>query len=329
MSEWQHTDERGRPVFDDDRLLAWALGLDDDPELEASARQDNALRRRGDAVQADVAVLREQLDAAVPDPNESYADPADPRWSGLRDYFAAPSEKATRSRTSRWLRVLAPAAAAAVVIAAGAGIIASQMGPGGGTAGDAGGGTAGIEKSRQPADCGSAEPGLVWSGTGDEQKDLETQRTSSLAKQAERFTVVVVARAAKAVGDVQRFTVVRELKGHADDVLRLDVVTRPAKSGALHLLFLDPLTSPEPAATAISPATPQAANDSEKSAITSPSTDQAPSSAGSSSPATTTAPSPGRTVTVLPGPLAFRFAGAKAIVRRLPQGYDVTELRLP
>ncbi len=48
MSEWRRTDELGQPVFDDDRLLALALGLSDDPELEAAAGRDAALRRRLD-----------------------------------------------------------------------------------------------------------------------------------------------------------------------------------------------------------------------------------------------------------------------------------------
>ena len=43
----------GAPIFDDDRLLALALDLDDDPELVAAAAADEGLRRRLDAVRAD------------------------------------------------------------------------------------------------------------------------------------------------------------------------------------------------------------------------------------------------------------------------------------
>ena len=47
------------PEFpDDDRLLAYVLGLDDDPELEAAAAADEELRRR-------INLLRDQMAEAT------------------------------------------------------------------------------------------------------------------------------------------------------------------------------------------------------------------------------------------------------------------------
>ena len=107
------------PAFDDDRLLAFALGLDDDPELVAAAAADEGLRHRLDAVHAEVEQVGAQVRAAVPDPDEDYTDPSDPRWAGLQQFFAARRPARTRSRASLWLRVLAPAAVILVAVAVG------------------------------------------------------------------------------------------------------------------------------------------------------------------------------------------------------------------
>ena len=329
MSEWRRTDEQGQPVFDDDRLLALALGLDDDPELEAAAGRDDALRRRLDEMRADVAAVGGRLATAVPAPDDSYADPTAARWSGLHEYFAQPPTKAARSTATRWLRVLAPAVAVAVALAVGVGIIASQTGPGGGTSATSGGAATSVEKTRQPSEAfGSADDGKDGSSTSGQVRDLETQRRRSLAKQAEAFAVVVVAKAADVVGDVQRFTVVRELKGRAPDVLRLGVVTKPARIGALHVLFLDPVAGPaSPAPSSL--ATPQAGDASTPNPSASPSPEETPAVAGSASPGPSVPPTAGPSPAVFPRPVAFRFAGARAIVRRLPAGFDLTTLRLP
>jgi hypothetical protein len=61
--------------FDDDRLLAYALGLDDDPELLAAAEHDAELSGRLAAMRADVHRIGAQVQAAVPAP-ASQAEPA-------------------------------------------------------------------------------------------------------------------------------------------------------------------------------------------------------------------------------------------------------------
>jgi hypothetical protein len=326
MAEWRRTDEAGLPVFDDDRLLALALGLDDDPELEAAAERDEALRRRLDEMRADVAAVGAQLDAVVPAPGEGYADPADARWAGLRDYLAVPPARAARSRSSRWLRVLAPAAAVAVALAVGVGVLTSQTGPARDqTTTSFEEGAAGAESDRQPAATSSTLGGSQDSSAGGERKDLETQQLHALAKQAEGFAVVVVAQASTVEGELQRFTVVRTLKGDAPAVVRLGIVSRAAQVGGLHVLFLDPVASPS------SPpderATPAAGGEAAPDGSASPEPDEARDAAGAASPGVLAEPSP--VGEARPRPVAFRFEGAEAIVTRLPAGLDPATLRLP
>ena len=329
MSEWRHADAQGQPVFDDDRLLAFALGLDDDPELEAAAGRDDALRRRLAEMRAEVTALGDQIQDSVPPVDESYADPMDPRWAGMREYFAPP--KARRSRTSRWLRVLAPAAAVAVALAVGVGIFASQSSMNTQTMGGEGSASS-AEDSRQPNGAvDSTDDGVGWSGTSGEQKELEMRQRRSLARQAERFGIVVVARAARVVGDVQRFSVVRVLKGDAPDALSLAVVDEPAKRGALHVLFLDP-TTPDEAAEAPEPGASQPGEEATAPAASptaSSRPDEAPVFGSSPSPHASGKPPDKRVAAALARPIAFRFAGAKAVALRLPAGFDLTTLRLP
>src|SRR5665647_2732750 len=90
MADERKDEMTSAPAFDDDRLLAFALGLDDDPELVAAAAADEGLRRRLDVVRAEVEQVGAQVRAAVPGPDEHYTDPSDPRWAGLREFFAAP-----------------------------------------------------------------------------------------------------------------------------------------------------------------------------------------------------------------------------------------------
>ena len=105
--------------FDDDRLLALALGLDDDPELLAAAERDAELAGRLAAMRADVDRIGAQVRAAVPAPEDAYADLSGERWSGLKEYFEAPASVAKPRRERRWWRVVAPVTALAVLAAGG------------------------------------------------------------------------------------------------------------------------------------------------------------------------------------------------------------------
>ena len=127
------TDERteyGMPAaggFDDDRLLAYALGLEDDRELLQAAAADAGLGERLAAMRADVDAIGAQVRAAVPEPDASYADLSGERWAGLREYLEVPASAAAPRRGRRWWRVVAPVAALAV-LALVAGTVALDQG---------------------------------------------------------------------------------------------------------------------------------------------------------------------------------------------------------
>lgn len=241
MTDYRDNHSLTPGVFDDDRLLAFALGLDDDPDLTAAAAEDETLADRLATVQADVARVGAQLEAAVPVPADDYADLADPAWTGLREYMAVPA--AARRRGSRWLRVLAPVAAVAVALAVGLTLVDRSSDE---VATQLGGKSAGVEAAPVPA---------------------RDATVTSYAEQVDQFAAVVLARARAATGAIQSFVVVRLLKGTAPDVVRLQVADRPADAGRLHLLFLRPLqevvsvgepdaSSPSPLSPLPSPASP-------------------------------------------------------------------------
>ncbi len=233
------TDEmRSAPAFDDDRLLAFALGLDDDPELVAAAAADEGLRRRLDAVRAEVEQVGAQVRAAVPGPDEDYTDPSDPRWAGLQKFFAAPQPAKTRSRASRWLRVLAPAAVALVAVAVGLAVINDQKS-----------GTVGVNSSLPAAAKASSEAAGPLTGAGAAATDRAGDYAQALRDQLDLFAVVVLAKAKAASGAFQRFVVVKVLKGDGPDVVRLRVADRPADEGRLHMLFLRPQSQASAEAT--------------------------------------------------------------------------------
>jgi hypothetical protein len=233
------TDEmRSAPAFDDDRLLAFALGLDDDPELVAATAADEGLRRRFDAVRAEVEQVGAQVRAAVPGPDEDYTDPSDPRWAGLQKFFAAPQPAKTRSRASRWLRVLAPAAVALVAVAVGLAVINDQKS-----------GTVGVNSSLPAAAKASSEAAGPLTGAGAAATDRAGDYAQALRDQLDLFAVVVLANAKAASGAFQRFVVVKVLKGDGPDVVRLRVADRPADEGRLHMLFLHPQSQASAEAT--------------------------------------------------------------------------------
>jgi hypothetical protein len=220
MTDERHTDDAVPGVFDDDRLLALALGLDDDPELSGAAAADDGLRRRLEAMRGDVAGIAAQVHAAVPTPDESYADLAEPRWAGLHEFFAAEAPRLARARGSAWrrLRVLAPAAAVIVALVVGITVLEHR-----------GGGTAPLRSDHAATEASA--PAASGGGAG----------ALSFADEVDEFSLVVLARARAAQGAVQRFTVVRVLKGKAPDVLRLRIADVAMPVGRLDLLLLRPL----------------------------------------------------------------------------------------
>jgi len=245
MADEREDEMTGAPAFDDDRLLAFALGLDDDPELVAAAAADEGLlRRRLDAVRAEVEQVGAQVRAAVPGPDERYTDPSDPRWAGLQEFFAAPEPAKTRSRASRWLRVLAPAAVALVAVAVGLAVINDQKS-----------GTVGVNSSLPAAAKASSETAGPLTGAGATATDRAGDYAQALRDQLDLYAVVVLAKAKAASGAFQRFVVVKVLKGDGPDVVRLRVADRPADEGRLQMLFLRPQAYAEATHTPVPSAT--------------------------------------------------------------------------
>jgi hypothetical protein len=289
--------------FPDERLLAAAIGDDDDRELAAACDTDPELAARFAAVRAEVRAIDDGLQAIVPMPDESYRDPMGERWGGLAEFYAPPAP--APSRASRWLRVLAPAALAAVALAVGIGIVADRPQPTGGAmteAADSAPAQDGGQQSRDQESPETApEAGAPVFGGG-QGTDDEVIAELSLTRQIERFRVIVVARAGKVVDGLQRFTVVRELKGAAPDVLRLQVLSRAATAGALHVLFLD--------------------DDGQKLAAT-------PEPGSTGSPPATASPSPSDEELRFIKPVRFAYEGTRALARELPPGTDPASILLP
>jgi hypothetical protein len=225
-------------VYDDDRLLACALGLEEDPELLAAAAADPELGARLEAARADVARIGAGVAAAVPGPEDSYTDLSDDRWAGLAGFFEPPAVAARSRRRRRWWRVAAPVAAL-LVLAFVVGIAALN---GGGVTGS--GGT-----SSEVAQSG-AEGVVPGPGFGDDTTGSGSRATTApsigerFSDEVQRFAVVVLARARQVTGAVQRFAVLRIFKGEAPKVVELVVNDQPADSGRLHLLLLEPTAPP-------------------------------------------------------------------------------------
>ena len=254
----ERTDNGMRPDggFDDDRLLAYALGLDDDPELLAAAENDAGLSGRLTAMRADVDRIGAQDAAAVPAPEDAYTDLSGERWSGLKEYFEAPVSAAKPRRERRWWRVVAPVTALAV-LALVVGIVAVNQGRSSSTSAPSAevalselrGGPARKRRGPQPRHGRRSPTGYgTTPNVSDDNgagvvKSTEPRRRSAverLADQLDRFAIVVLARAREATGALQRFAVVRIFKGDAPQVVELEVDDQPADLGRLHLLMLDP-----------------------------------------------------------------------------------------
>jgi hypothetical protein len=262
--------------FDDDRLLAFALGLDDDPELVAAAENDAGLSGRLAAMRADVDRIGAQIAAAVPAPEDAYTDLSGERWSGLKEYLEVPASPAKPRRERRWWRVVAPVTAL-VVLAVVVGIVAVNQGtsPTGDSSAEVALSSSGAvqpgsaenlnpdtrTQTSTPTDSGTAPAAGTGSDTGADngpgvvksQEAAPTTALERLADQLDRFAIVVLARARAATGALQRFAVVRIFKGAAPEVVELEVDDHPADVGRLHLLMLDPTPdageqsgSPEP-----------------------------------------------------------------------------------
>ena len=210
------------PSYDDDRLLAYALGLEDDPELTAAIAVDPALRARLDETRRDLTRVGERLREAVP-AADGDADPAAPRWERLRPYFAAPAPRRRHSR-----RRLAGALAAAAVLAIVVGVVVT------------------LPQSTTTSAPSSATGGsAVLAPQTNEALGAHDEAKSGgflAGAEADEFAVVAVARAGATQGERQSFTVVKLLKGKVATTFTMHVgAAAPAAApGSFQVVYLRP-----------------------------------------------------------------------------------------
>ena len=227
----------------EDRMLALAMGLGDDPELRAQLDASPELRARFQKLQDEIAAVEDGVLRAVPEEPAGWADLADERWSALRPYISTGQDRADpratgRGKASWWRRwqALAPAAVAVVIGAVVLGVVLN--GDGLQSFGGSGGGSAATDKAAE------SEDGLSTAAQ-------PSASNGALAIEgASAYDTVVVARAGTADGGSQTFAVERTLKGSAPGTVRLETeVGGQVAGGSLAVLFLDPRDDTSPCPT--------------------------------------------------------------------------------
>lgn len=221
----------GTPI-DDERLLALALGIDDDA-LGATVLERPDLAQRLARTHDDIDAVVRRLHAAVPAAPDDYAEPSAERWPVLAEYFGTPAAPVTsrrgwRGRRGRLTAALAVMALLALVVGVGVGIV------------DLGGGASNGSAPMSVADEGAAPAAATAADKGGAEGFVSGP---IVLPEAAHFRAVVVARAGAIVDDVQRFAVLRILKGRVGDSVALllheGAVAFPA--GSLEVLYLGPL----------------------------------------------------------------------------------------
>lgn len=220
-------------AFDDDRILKYALGFGDDPDLEAATQKDAALRDRIAAMRGDVNAVAAGLDRVVPTPPDDYADLGDPRWAEVHDVVTAPASAAPPRRPV-WLRVLVPVAAVVVVLIAGfAGLqtLGSDTGNEASTVAD--------DKALESFDRQSSDGGQGEATAGS--TDGLATPSPATGSSVPQFETVVIARAEAPTAGHQDFNVLRVLKGQAGPRLSFEMIDRALAPGAVAVLYFQPV----------------------------------------------------------------------------------------
>lgn len=235
--------------WDDERLLAYALQLGDDPELEAALAAQPLLQRRLAAIEADIATIVGGLDALVPPASPAYGQPSNSRWRNLQPYFAAAGAgNAGAGRRPIWRRLLIPALALLLVAGAAIGLTTVLRESDRGT-----GGAARQLHAFSPATAPSSAAPLVGvapsaAAFGSSASSSSASASSSATPaptplpSADGYGVVVVARAGRLVAGKQTYTVLRVLKGKSAITLTISPPSGElAPVGAVRLLYLQPV----------------------------------------------------------------------------------------
>jgi hypothetical protein len=244
-----------RAAFDDDRLLDYALGLEDDPELAAALSRSARLRERLADLKADLASIETELRRAIPELDDSYADPGASRWSRLQRSFGVGETGGGRPRRRRRLATVLVAAALALALVIGVLSVLPRSRPGPtGTrrssesaqaAGSAAGQSSALAGGKTAPVANAGTGAVATSGTG------TAGAPSVTALHAAEYRDVAVVRAGVVIGAQQDFGVVRTLKGTppAAFALTLRSTNSAPATGSLEIAYLRPLAAPSPAAS--------------------------------------------------------------------------------
>ena len=239
-----------RAAFDDDRLLDFALGLEDDPELAAALSHSARLRERLADLKSDLAAIDAELRRSIPPVGESYTQPDASRWSRLWPFFGR--GEAARRRPLRGRRLAAVLVAAALAVAIVVGLVTVL--PHSSSSNSAAGGAAKSAGMAAPHAAAGAQT-VPAPTTG--ANTAGATSAGAVADKAAAYRNVAVVRVGPVRGAGQSYSVVRTLKGSvpATFSLVLRSIQSAPQAGSLAVAYLDPVKAS--AGVSLAPAPPE------------------------------------------------------------------------
>ena len=245
-------------AFDDDRLLDYALGIEDDPELAAALSRSARLRERLADLKADLAAIETELRHAIPAPDDSYADPSAARWPRLARAFGLSDSATANRRPLRRRRLAVALLAAALALALLIGVLEVLPHSGGSGNSSSSGASKGADALRAPL-AGEAAPGSQSASAHAPAATAAGTAGSPAtvtAIHAADFHDVAVVRAGTLIGADQSFSVVRTLKGRPPASFSLTLLSADSApaAGSLLIAYLRPLATAPTSSSATPPA---------------------------------------------------------------------------
>ncbi len=240
-----------RAAFDDDRLLDFALGLEDDPELAAALSHSARLRERLADLKSDLAAIDAELRRSIPPAGESYTQLDASRWSRLWPFFGRGG--VTRRRPLRGRRLVAVLAAAALAVAVAVSVVTvlphSSTPRSSSRSSEASKSTGGGAPHAVAGTQASAVPGATSGAT----TGASATAAGAIADKAAAYRDVAVVRVGPVRGAGQSYSVVRTLKGGVPATFSLVLwsIGSAPQAGSLAVAYLNPI---KPSAAGASPA---------------------------------------------------------------------------
>jgi hypothetical protein len=245
-----------RAAFDDDRLLDYALGIEDDPELAAALSRSARLRERLADLKADLAAIETELRHAIPAPDDSYADPSAARWPRLARALGLSGSATAGRRPLRRRRLAVALLAAALALALLIGVLSVL--PRGGSSSSSSGSSKSADALQAPLAGAAAAPASQSAGahapaaTAAGTAGATGSPATVTALHAADFRDVAVVRAGTLIGADQSFSAVRTLKGRPPASFSLTLLSADSApaAGSLAIAYLRPLATPSSSASA-------------------------------------------------------------------------------